>query len=125
MYRLLSGLTERVNVTASGAQSTAHAGQGLGISADGRYLVFTSSDTGLDPSSGFGGVFIRDTVESTTQTVSMINVSTTAGGMEYPTISGNAKYVFYGSNNSSIVAGDTNGATDLFVSESGVDPGAL
>jgi hypothetical protein len=88
------------------------------ISADGRFVAFTSQATDLVaiPTGGIQNVFVRDLQTGVTTLVS-INSSGTGGGnlaSVFPAISANSQVVIYRSAASNLVASDTNGATDIF-----------
>jgi Tol biopolymer transport system component len=88
------------------------------LSDDGRFVVFESFATNLVPNdtNRMSDVFVRD---RTTGTTSRVSVAT--GGRQgdshsgSPVISGNGRYVAFVSSASRLVAGDTNGASDVFV----------
>jgi len=90
------------------------------ISADGRYVAFVSfaSDLVAGDTNGTWDVFVRDTQTGTTTLVSM-NTDGTSGSKSSnnPSISSDGRYVAFTSNASDLVAGDTNGLTDVFVRE--------
>lgn len=90
------------------------------ISADGRFVLFSSSANNLVP--GDNGqlgldVFLRDRASNTTTLVSA-NFSGTGGGNGNSTsgqASTNGRYVAFQSDSSDLIAGDTNGVSDIFV----------
>jgi len=86
----------------------------VAISADGRYVAFSSSATNLVAGDTMGGVFVRDRVKGTTTRVSVSTQGAPAFGAE-PAISADGRYVAFGSGASNLVAGDTNGIVDVFV----------
>ena len=77
---LTTNSTRRVNVSSNGAQS-AGLTEGTSISADGRYVAFTSSDNNLV--SGDAGntndVFVRDRLTGTTELASLASDGTRRG----------------------------------------------
>ena len=93
------------------------------ISADGRYVSFTSNATDLTEisyvnSSGTQGndVFVRDTQTGITRLVS-INNTGTAGGNGFsggPIMTPDGRYIVYASGASDLVAHDANGFFDIF-----------
>ncbi|MEN3359519.1 MAG: TolB protein [Mycobacteriales bacterium] len=110
------GGIRRVSVGASG--------QGNGnshlpaISADGRYVVFTSDADNLVPgdTNGEQDVFVRDLTYGITNRVSISTAARQADGASFdPAISADGRYVAYDSVASNLVAGDTNGTADVFV----------
>ncbi len=112
-----SGKTECVSVGASGVQGNDHS-FGPSISADGRYVAFTSfaSDLVSGDTNERPDVFVRDRQLGVTERVSVD--SSGAGGnsnSERPSISADGRYVAFDSFASDLVGGDTNGAFDVFV----------
>jgi Tol biopolymer transport system component len=91
------------------------------VSGTGRYIAFDSVATNLldDPfspdSNGFSDVFVQDREEQTMQLVSVGSSGVQGDAGSYlPDISEDGRYVVYGSAASNLVAGDTNGAGDVF-----------
>jgi Tol biopolymer transport system component len=89
------------------------------ISADGRYVAFTSpasnlvrGDTG-DASDAYD-VFVRDTVAQTTRLVSVSTNGQQSRGRA-PSISAHGRFVAFTSAAHNLVAGDTNRLSDVFV----------
>jgi len=89
------------------------------ISSSGRYVAFNSDDVNLVPGDTnlVSDIFVHDRVTGTTE-----RVSVGAGGMQANNasgprigISGDGRYVIFVSDATNLVAGDTNGAKDLFV----------
>jgi hypothetical protein len=103
-----------------------HGDEGIGpgsVSADGRFLAFSSAATNFAPVEGFylEHAYVRDTLAGTT-TVVGVDSAGVAGNMGsyYPSISGDGRYVAFESPSDNLVAGDTNNwedpdATDIFV----------
>lgn len=89
------------------------------ISSDGRFVLFSSSANNLVTNdNGHLGLdmFLRDTVSNTTTLVSA-GVGG-GGGNGYsiaPQVSTNGRYVVFQSDATDMVAGDTNGASDVFL----------
>jgi Tol biopolymer transport system component len=91
------------------------------ISANGRYVAFVSRATNLvqPATSGEGDVFVHDRQTGVTSLASVprrrggrANGPSGLGGLA---ISGNGRFVAFDSEASNLVAGDTNGRTDVFV----------
>jgi Tol biopolymer transport system component len=80
------------------------------ISADGRYVAFTSGIFG----EASKNVFVRDRMTGVTALVS-IGVAGQPGGGASPSISDDGRYVAFVSSASNLVEGDTNNADDVFV----------
>ena len=88
------------------------------ISADGRYVVFSSLADNLvpDDNNGAADVFRRDRILGTTARVSLSsNGGDALGSSENPSISANGRYVAFQSDAWNIVAGDGNGLIDIFL----------
>src|ERR1700754_2953665 len=92
--------------------------KGLGVSAHGRFVVFSSyaSDLVAGDTNGKQDVFVRDLVRGRTT-----RVSVGTGGVEannesrQGAVSPDARYVAFNSSATNLVAGDTNGEWDIFV----------
>jgi hypothetical protein len=116
----------RASLDSSGVQGNGHSGgiitadehYGIGMSSDGRYVVFPSDASNLVASdtNGTTDVFVRD--RTTDQT---IRVSVSSTGVEgndwsaYPVISADGSTVAFLSAATNLVSGDTNGKYDVFV----------
>jgi Tol biopolymer transport system component len=112
-----TGATSRVSVTSRRVQgdSTSFSPS---LSADGRYVAFVSSASNLVPGdrNGRDDVFVHDRHTGTTSRVSVSSTGTeAAGAASEPSISGSGRFVAFVSDAENIVAGDTNGTSDVFV----------
>ncbi|MDF1863067.1 MAG: hypothetical protein P1U87_22815 [Verrucomicrobiales bacterium] len=90
------------------------------LSSDGRYVVFESLASNLDPvdtDSGFrSDIFLHDRQLGTTALVSLSSSGVKANDASYsPRISGNGTHVGFPSEATNLVSGDTNGDPDMFV----------
>jgi Tol biopolymer transport system component len=88
------------------------------LSADGRFVVFTSSASDLvaGDTNGATDVFVRDLSTGTTQLVSVGNSGAQGdAGSFNPSISADGRYVAFASSADNLVSGDANGVTDVFV----------
>jgi hypothetical protein len=113
----VNGTTERVSIGSLGQQGTEQSDD-PSISADGRYVAFSSLAPNLvaTDSNGVEDVFVRDRASGTTELVSLD--SSGAQGNAASTcywISGDGRYVTFHSTASNLVAGDTNASRDVFV----------
>jgi Tol biopolymer transport system component len=91
--------TTRVSVSSTGGQGN-DSSRDPSISADGRFVAFSSTNFG-------GGVFVRD---RTTHTTTLVSVS----GFQQ-SISADGRFVAFASEASNLVPGDTNDHFDVFV----------
>src|SRR5688572_20831093 len=88
------------------------------VSADGRYVVFVSRSANLvtNPTTGSYQIFLRDLANSNIVLVSATALDT--GGNDHsllPSVSSNGLWIAFESEASDLVAGDTNGVSDVFV----------
>jgi Tol biopolymer transport system component len=114
----VSGTTEIVSVDSSGIQGNDTSGDGLSISADGRYVAFQSHATNLVPgdTNGTWDVFVHDRQSGTTVRVSVDSAGVQGNSVsEYPSISADGRYVTFTSLATNLVPGDTNGSSDIFL----------
>lgn len=109
--------TRRVSVGVGGRQAGGGSPTGA-ISADGRFVAFTSWASNLvsGDTNGDNDVFVRDRVTGTTRLVS-VGLDGQVGNRESVArdISGDGRYVLFDSVASNLMAGDTNGFFDTFV----------
>ena len=87
------------------------------ISADGRYVVFTSYVSNLVPgdTNGTPDIFRKDTQTGVLTLVSAASNNDQGNNLSYePSISADGRYVVFTSHASNLVPGDTNGTPDIF-----------
>ncbi|HWJ05546.1 MAG TPA: hypothetical protein VNS57_07120 [Steroidobacteraceae bacterium] len=111
------GVTELISVAVDGVSGQSFS-LDPAISADGRYVAFTSWVRNLVPNdvNGYHDVFVRDRQTRTTERVSLsANGAELSWGAAGPTVSGNGRYVTFVSTDPNVVSGDTNGVPDAFV----------
>ncbi|MGH9012991.1 MAG: TolB family protein [Acidimicrobiia bacterium] len=110
--------TERVSVDSSGAEANFGSIE-ASISGDGRYVAFTSDATNLvaGDTNTSRDVFVHDRDTGLTERVSVDSTGTQAnsGRSDGASISGDGRYVAFGSEATNLVPGDTNGLRDVFV----------
>jgi hypothetical protein len=109
--------TQRVSVANDGSQADNHSLQ-PSISADGRYVAFSSEATNLVEKdlNGVMDVFVRDVVLGTTTRVSVSSTGTEANHASYwPFVSADGRYVTFTSDADNLVDSDRNGFGDVFV----------
>ena len=107
------------DASVSSASVAANAGSSNpSISDDGRYVAFVTDASNLvsGDTNGVSDVFVRDTQSGTTTRVSVDSSGGQGNGASFNAeISGNGRYVVFVSSASNLVAGDSNGAADVFV----------
>jgi Tol biopolymer transport system component len=115
--------TTRVDVSSS-AQQGDRPSWTAGISANGRFVAFTSQATNLVPSdtNHRQDAFVYDRSTGRTERVSVSSSGAQAkprsdpdGGSAALDLSANGRYVLFRSDASNLVPGDTNGKTDAFI----------
>jgi Tol biopolymer transport system component len=114
----VANTTVRASVADDESQATGGGSLLPSLSADGRYVAFSSAATNLVPgdTNGVPDIFVRDLVAGTTTRVSVATGGGQAnGGSFVPGISGNGRFVAFDSPSTNLVAGDTNGVSDIFV----------
>jgi Tol biopolymer transport system component len=113
----LEGSTRLVSADSNGVQAN-NPSYGPSISADGRFIAFWSEAYNLVPgdTNGDPDVFVHDRETGTTERVSVGTggIQGNQGSAE-PSISGDGRYVVFGSVSTNLVPGDTNGEYDAFV----------
>jgi len=116
-----TGATTRVSVDSDGVEGDADSQDShTSISADGRYVVFSSYATNLvvGDTNGRNDIFVHDRATGETTRVSVASdgsQTSTVGSTVTPSISADGRYVAFGSECSDLVAGDTNSNFDIFV----------
>jgi Tol biopolymer transport system component len=115
--------TERVSVSGKGTQGNLPS-WAEGISANGRFVVFSSGSAGLVPrdTNGRQDAFLRDRTTGRTTRVSVSSSGRQGkaardpfGGSAAEAISADGRYVLFRSDAPNLVTGDTNGVQDIFV----------
>jgi Tol biopolymer transport system component len=116
---LQAGTTERVSVSSTGEQGDGYPGLGSrALSADGRWIVFSSYATHLVPgdSNGAWDVFVRDRATRTTERASLGPDGREGNGdSQDAAISTDGRFVAFSSGATNLVENDRNGVDDLFV----------
>jgi len=119
--------TVAVDVARSGEGPNGGLGRGLAISADGRYVAFSSRATNLVSSSFHAGpqIFLRDTclggaaASNCTPTTTLISVALDGmpgdAASEFPSVSAGGRYVAFASAASNLVAGAGASAAQIYV----------
>lgn len=122
----LTNATTRASVQSGGVQATKNSGSGgTAISADGRFIAFTSSSPDLVPedTNNKRDAFVHDRLTDQTTRVSIDSAGLEIGsgvfddGDDFSDVrlSADGRHIVFESNDSGIVPNDTNGTTDIFV----------
>jgi Tol biopolymer transport system component len=112
--------TTRVSVSSSGRQASG-ASQNVAVSADGRFVAFSSAASDLVPgdTNGAWDVFTHDRVTGRTTRVSVSSSGAPArrtnAGSFFPAISADGRFVAFSSYAPNLVRADTNRSADVFV----------
>jgi Tol biopolymer transport system component len=122
-----TGATERVSVDSTGSQGNNHS-YSPSISGDGRYVAFESAADNLVAGDtpftmgGFIDIFVHDRTTGATTRVSVDSLGGEGNGeSSAPSISADGRYVAFQSDATNLVAGDTNGSTDIFIHDRDTD----
>ncbi len=115
----LTGQVDRIAANRSALPSvTAINKPDLALSADGRFVTFTSDDDTLvaGDANGSRDVFVFDRNDRSLQRISVgVGGQDSDQRSEFPQISADGRYVAFISRATNLVSGDTNGEPDLFV----------
>ncbi|MBM4080995.1 MAG: hypothetical protein FJ278_14920, partial [Planctomycetes bacterium] len=117
VYDRQTDTAERVSVSSTGAQANGHS-QDPALSADGRYVAFTSwaSDLVGGDANGTSDIFLHERQTDTTQRVSVSSSGDDADGRSSaPALSADGDYVAFQSEATNLVPGDTNSSEDVFL----------
>lgn len=110
-----AGDIELVSVGPDGVLGNGHSSDRPSISADGRFVAFSSSATNLvEGMTIAGGLYVHDRETDTTELVSVSTGGVKSTGYR-PSISADGRYVAFSSQSTTLVTGDTNNLPDLFV----------
>jgi len=109
--------TTRVSVATGGGQVNGNSFNSY-LSGDGRFVAFDSVATNLvaGDTNGVSDVFVHDRQTGATTRVSVATGAVQANGNSFlPALSSDGRFVAFHSTATNLVAGDTNGGTDVFV----------
>jgi Tol biopolymer transport system component len=112
-----TGITERVSVDSFGGEANTFAADSS-ISADGRFVTFSSGATNLvaGDANGFSDVFVHDRQTRITERVSIDSSGREANGNSREArLSADGRFVSFQSTASNLVVGDTNNGQDIVV----------
>ncbi|KAB8332682.1 hypothetical protein SD80_019140 [Scytonema tolypothrichoides VB-61278] len=121
---LLTGTLTRVSVALDGTQGN-NSSSSPSISADGRFVAFSSSASNLVPgdTNNNSDIFVRDLQTGSLTRISLAEDGTQGNSSSFtPVISSNGSFVAFQSSAFNLVAGDTNNSSDIFLATlTGVD----
>src|ERR1041385_3351135 len=118
VHDLQTGATVRVSIGNGGGQANGPSFGANAVSGDGRYVAFSSAASNLvtGDTNQNADVFLRDLQAGTTTRVSVGSAEEEGdGGSAWPSISSDGRFVAFHSDATNLVAGDSNGSTDVFV----------
>ena len=115
-----TGVTERVSLGWDGAEGNG-ASATADISADGRFVTFSSAASNLVPgdSNGVVDAFVHDRLTGTTERVSIPGAGGEVDDSGDAAISDDGRFVSFMGQGSNLVPDDTNAKTDIFVRDRG------
>jgi Tol biopolymer transport system component len=119
LHNMQTGETIRISVATDGTQGNGHS-DAPDISADGRYIAFTSQASNLVPGDTNNGddIFVHDIHSGETSRISVSSDGTQGNEVSrYSSISADGNYVVFFSGASNLVSEDTNGTGDVFIHE--------
>ena len=113
-----ASVIEQVSLNSADEHPVGNSAEGA-MSEDGRYVAFytMASDVVPGDTNGVGDIFVRDTVNGTSERVSVSSAEAEGNGWSGGSfISADGRYVAFGSGATNLAgAGDTNDAYDVFV----------
>jgi Tol biopolymer transport system component len=119
---VVAGTTEWISHNDSGAAGTppssAAASVGAALSADGRFIAFSSDVNNLVPgdTDARSNVFVRNRQTDTLTRVSLTSDNQPSNGSDMqPVLSADGRYVVFGSTSDNLVPNDSNGFSDVFL----------
>ena len=117
----LAGVTELASVSSDAVQGNGDS-DGPSISADGRFMAFSSlaSNLASGDTNGLKDVFVRDRQARVTVRVSLSSDGFEGqGNSESASISADGRFITFDSDAANLVSGDTNERRDVFVHDRG------
>lgn len=124
VHHVGTGVTERASVSTAGVQGY-FSSHYTAMSADGRYIAFSSDATNFiaGDTNGRSDIYVRDLQTGMTALVSANNSGQISNHDSIDTIfSPDGRYIGYSSKGSNLVYGDTNYYFDVFVSKNPLFP---
>ena len=124
---LSTNTTTRVSVDSAGNQGN-RTSYTPSISADGRFVTFSSDASNLVPgdTNNKKDIFVRDLSTNTTTRLSVDSTGNQGNSdSQLPSISANGEKVAFSSLAANLVPGDTNNSPDFFVADTGNTPSSI
>jgi Ca2+-binding RTX toxin-like protein len=124
---LSTNTTTRISASSRGNQGNKESSTPF-ISADGRFVTFSSEASNLVPgdTNNKEDIFVRDLSTNTTTRLSVDSAGNQGNSdSEFPSISANGQKVAFSSFATNLVPGDTNNGPDLFVTDIGNTPSSI
>ncbi len=127
LFDVTAGVLRRVSVDNDGRQSAEGSSFSPALSADGRYVAFTSSadldrvsakpsSAPASPGRPLSQIYVRDLQLNVTRRVSVCPRGAAPNGRSWrPVISGDGRYVAFVSDAANLVPGDRNRSADVFL----------
>lgn len=116
---LKTGVTKRLSVSSAGGEANSHS-YVADISANGRYVLFSSDATNLvdNDTNGVVDAFLADAKLGTVERISTTSEGAQANGVSYPSaISRNGRYVLLSSYATNLISGETDAREDVFLKD--------
>lgn len=117
VYNRTKAYTKRISIAVDGTEGNGISASG-GISANGRYVVFTSYASNLvsNDTNSESDIFVYDLETSTIKRVSVASDGSQANHLSrYPNISGDGRLIVFTSFASNLVKNDNNNELDVFM----------
>jgi Tol biopolymer transport system component len=117
LYEQWTGILQRVSVSFSGGETDGHSSE-PSISADGRFITFTSTASNLvsGDTNDTTDVFIHNRQTGVTERLSLNTQGEEGTGVSFASaIAANGRYIAFQSGASNLVPDDTNNFYDIFV----------
>lgn len=115
---LVTGQVVRVSVSQAGDEFAWGVGQHLALSGDGRWVAFGSGQHGMIPGHPYAPkhLYVADAWTGALECVAWSDGGThVPGGFEEYAFSADGRFLAFACNDASVVAGDLNGKSDVFV----------
>ena len=114
LYDQTSGAIRRIDLAPDGTAANGSVAYPA-ISADGRFIAFSSWATNLIPGAASGSVYVADTTSGQLKLASLSSDGSVQAGGSFPQISADGRYVAFISTASNLVPNDTSGTENAFV----------